>query len=61
MHVLWRRKVKQFEGRVVREAMRHDVTAFKALVPKGVFDTIIEDQILTLYSKIEECNAPIVP
>jgi cytidyltransferase-like protein len=40
VEILWRRRVKQFEGRVVREAMRADRSWFELLVPQGVFETL---------------------
>jgi cytidyltransferase-like protein len=38
--VLWRRKVKEIEGKRVRAAMRQDFALFETLVPDGVASTI---------------------
>lgn len=38
--VLWRRKVKEIEGKRVRAAMRHDFALFETLVPDGVASTV---------------------
>lgn len=40
--VLWRRKVKEVEGKHVRAAMRHDFSSFETLVPDGVAPTVKE-------------------
>jgi cytidyltransferase-like protein len=40
--VLWRRKVKEIEGKRVRAAMRQDFGLFQALVPDGVAVTVQE-------------------
>jgi cytidyltransferase-like protein len=38
--VLWRRKIKEIEGKQVRMAMREDHARFKMLVPRGVIETV---------------------
>jgi len=56
--VLWRRKTKQFEGRIVREAMEHDRQALQQLVPRGVYhmlNTHLFDQLTQLHD--ESANA----
>lgn len=40
--VLWRRKVKEIEGKRVRLAMRNDLASFEAMVPSGVAPLVAE-------------------
>ena len=42
VHVLWRRRVKEIEGKRVRLAMRQYPLEFRALVPEGAFEVIEE-------------------
>jgi nicotinamide-nucleotide adenylyltransferase len=38
--VLWKREFKQYEGKIVRSAMRGDWQKFEALVPPGVAEVV---------------------
>ncbi|MCA1473353.1 adenylyltransferase/cytidyltransferase family protein [Bradyrhizobium sp. IC3195] len=42
VRVLWRRRIKEIEGKQVRLAMRHDMQLFKRLVPEGGFEAVVE-------------------